>query len=231
MTTTTRTTKTTTTKRTTTMTTTTRTTKTTTTKRTTTKRTTTKRTTTMTITTRTTKTTTRTRTTKRTTTTSKTTKRTTTKTETTTKINSDPCNNYKILNDKNRNIENGNFPVKCDKSDSDHASPDWQGLDWYRILPPAGTQITTQAPGMYKCGTQITGWINGLPALTIGQTETATVCYQSGNNVCAFKGEINITLCADNNKYLVYQLPDTPTCSLKYCTDPVRRPSVSKGGR
>ena len=29
----------------------------------------------------------------------------------------------------------------CDKSSHSFASPDWKGESWYRIMPPAGTQL------------------------------------------------------------------------------------------
>jgi len=134
-------------------------------------------------------------------------------------IKDGPCNNYKVLNDKYRNVQNTNQPLKCDKLSHPSVSPDWQGHSWYRILPPAGTEIPTQSPGSYKCGANMSGWINGFPALSqIGQIEKATVCYHFGSNECIFKNEINITLCTDvETKYYVYQLPNTLHCHNKYC--------------
>jgi len=134
-------------------------------------------------------------------------------------IQDGPCNNYKVLNDRNRNVQNNFQPQKCDRSSHTNVSPDWQGHSWYRILPPAGTHIPTQSPGHGKCGTSASGWINGFPAISqIGQTEKATVCYHNGNNACFQKNEINITLCTDvETKYYVYQLPDMLNCHYKYC--------------
>jgi len=134
-------------------------------------------------------------------------------------IQDGPCNNYKVLNDRNRNVQNNFQPQKCDRSSHTNVSPDWQGHAWYRILPPAGTHIPTQSPGSAKCGTSASGWINGFPAISqIGQTEKATVCYHNGNNACFQKNEINITLCTDvETKYYVYQLPDMLNCHYKYC--------------
>jgi len=128
-------------------------------------------------------------------------------------INDGPCNNYKVLNDKNRNVQNTNQPLKCDKLSHPSVSPDWQGHSWYRILPPAGTSILTYSPGSGKCGTAVTGWIDGFPAINqIGQTVPAKVCFYS----CI---DINITLCTDTkSNYYVYQLPNAPSCNYKYCT-------------
>jgi len=141
--------------------------------------------------------------------------------------NDGPCNNYKILDDKYRNILTGNLgsgaPLKCDESGTSYISPDWQGHDWYRILSPAGSKILTTSPGANgKCGTSAPGWINGFPVFTeIGQIKAAKVCYQWDNNACYFGNEINITLCSNSisKQYYVYQLPNTPKCNLKYCTE------------
>ena len=90
--------------------------------------------------------------------------------------NDGQCNNYKILNDKYRNVIYGNTPSLCDQLSASYnptqKSPDWEGLAWYRILPPAGRYILTTSPGEGgKCGTTVPGWINGFPELNkIGQT-------------------------------------------------------------
>jgi len=125
-----------------------------------------------------------------------------------------PCNNYKVLNDRYRNVQNGATPQKCDLSNHPNVSPDWQGHAWYRILPPAGTEILTYSPGSSKCGTAVTGWIDGFPAINqIGQTVPAKVRFYSWI-------DINITLCRDTkSNYYVYQLPNAPACNHKYCTN------------
>merc|ERR1712200_200602 len=124
-----------------------------------------------------------------------------------------PCNNYKVLNDRYRYFQNGATPQKCDMSSHPNVSPDWQGHAWYRILPPAGTEILTYSPGTGKCGTAVTGWIDGFPAINqIGQTLPAKVRFYSWI-------DINITLCTDTkSNYYVYQLPNAPSCNYKYCT-------------
>ena len=130
-----------------------------------------------------------------------------------------PCNNYKILNDKHRNIANNNVPLTCDNSPFAYKSPDWEGHAWYRILPPAGTYIPTEPPGgTRKCGADIPGWINGFPDLNIGQTKEATVCFQGTHNVCYQKVKINITSCTDvKTQYYIYQLPNAYGGYYKYC--------------
>jgi len=133
----------------------------------------------------------------------------------------DQCNNYKILNDKHRNRLNGAHPLKCDMSSAINISPDWQGHNWYRILPPAGTQIATSSPGFPHCGSDGIGFFNGnFPDFShIGQTLLATVMFKHQSYPYLYQ-EINATLCADaESKYFVYQLPNTPHCSIKYCAE------------
>jgi len=50
---------------------------------------------------------------------------------------------YNILNDTNRKSNNNDsmHDEYCDKSSHSFASPDWKGESWYRIMPPAGTQL------------------------------------------------------------------------------------------
>ena len=50
---------------------------------------------------------------------------------------------YNILNDTNRKSNNNDsmHDEFCDKSSHSFASPDWKGESWYRIMPPAGTQL------------------------------------------------------------------------------------------
>jgi len=133
----------------------------------------------------------------------------------------DQCKDYKILNDKNRNIENDHEPQLCDSIGSSNTSPDWQGYDWYRILPPAGNMIPLQSPGHGRCGTSASGWMNGgLDFGYFGQTITSTVCYAKEGTKCAWKNQINVTLCGekeDHSYYYVYQLPNAIWCNYKYC--------------
>ena len=53
------------------------------------------------------------------------------------------CGNYKLLDDSTRNVNEG-YGFYCDSME-EYTSPDWQGANWYRIMPPAGTAI----PGSY----------------------------------------------------------------------------------
>jgi len=132
--------------------------------------------------------------------------------------NADQCKNYKILNDKDRNIENDHTPQLCDRSQANNVSPDWQGHNWYRIMAPAGTMMPTQSPGGAHCGSSASGWMIPTDIDQFGQTVATTVCFASSNNECWQKRSINVTLCADTNeKYYVYQLPDSYNCNYKYC--------------
>jgi hypothetical protein len=69
-----------------------------------------------------------------------------------------------------------------------------------------------------SCGTHATGYLTTDHPITLFQQVSGTVCYNWSGNACNFTNQISITKC---NGYFVYQLPNTPGCSLRYCTTAV----------
>ena len=128
------------------------------------------------------------------------------------------CNDYKILNENERNhqFKTPSGSQWCDDIGSSYKkSPQWHGDDWYRFLSPAGTRIAEEAPGTYYCGTVFSGWMQGSHPTSLGETVTRTVCFQgSSSSTCSRSTEIKVRNCG---QYYLYRLVDTPTCHLGYC--------------
>ena len=122
------------------------------------------------------------------------------------------CNDYKILNEMERNhqVKTPSGTRWCDYSGSYYTkSPQWHGDGWYRFVSPAGTRIAEEAPGVDYCGTGATGWMQGSHPTSLGETVTRTVCFQWASNTCHRSTEIKVRNCG---QYFLYRLVDTPIC-------------------
>ena len=127
------------------------------------------------------------------------------------------CNDYKILNETERNHQFKTIWKNrwCDQTGlSGKKSPQWHGDDWYKFLPPAGTRIAEEAPGVGYCGTYRSGWMQGSHPTMLLETVTRTVCFQSSRNICQWSSEIKVRNCG---QYFLYRLVDTSRCNLGYC--------------
>jgi hypothetical protein len=68
---------------------------------------------------------------------------------------------------------------------------------------------------MGSCGTQYTGWYNGIyPSIpnTIGP---GTICFKGPSNNCSMSTTTLITNC---NGFYTFLLFAVPACNLRYCT-------------
>ena len=131
------------------------------------------------------------------------------------------CENYEWLSNPNRKTTYAtpSNEYKCDKSgysDSSRISPDWQGVNWYRIDPRIGTKIPTSSTKEKYCGTWAAGWIQGPSTPRLGQTIESNVCFVGSSDDCAVKTNIKIRNCG---QYNLYYLPDTPGCWYGYCVE------------
>ena len=102
---------------------------------------------------------------------------------------------------------------------------DWKGKNWYRFIPPAGTNMPNKAVGVHHCGTKNPGWIHGYFPTKLGETVEVRVCfagYYWAHNMyygpknqkpCYYHTNAKIRHCG---KYFIYELPDTPGC-MRYC--------------
>ena len=117
------------------------------------------------------------------------------------------CTNYEILNEASRN-RNHDYANKCDKS--------LNGNVWYRMKHPAGTKIPEEVVPMYKCGTHVTGWMNGQHPTVIGEEVKRKICFNWNGNSCLFSRNIKVTNCG---AYYVYKLPKPDYYSMGYCAE------------
>ncbi len=118
---------------------------------------------------------------------------------------------YNTFSDAGRLHTNANGPIYCDQNNN---SPGWQGAAWYRFTGAAGVKMPESAPSKYRCSTHAPGWLNGAhPAPEDGKV-TRQVCFHWGNNTCNWNASVQVVNCGD---YYLYNLPQTPVCSLRYC--------------
>ena len=114
------------------------------------------------------------------------------------------CQNYTRLNNADRKITYGRNPRKCDIG---------IGPGWFRFEGSAGTRMPTSCTPIHRCGTDITGWLEGShPTVGDGQV-SRRVCFRYGG-CCAFSTDIFVRNCSS---YYVYYLSGTPTCYARYC--------------
>ncbi|XP_039540196.1 uncharacterized protein LOC120487851 [Pimephales promelas] len=127
-------------------------------------------------------------------------------------ISPDPCNNYTVLDDTWRSINNTYASVRnCDTSVS------WSG--WYRLfINNMSAHIPDTCVARYKCGTDVPLWIRGgHPTVTDGVV-TRDVCGYYINFCCYF-GSYPIKVKACPGDYYVYELVRPTLCDSAYCAD------------
>ena len=95
-------------------------------------------------------------------------------------------------------------------------SPDWKGEAWYRIMPPAGTQIADSIVHEDYCGTHAPGYIKSAAhPKTIDEMVRAKVCFNWDSNTCKWSTTIKIRNCEN---FFIYYLVEPYVCRLRYCT-------------
>ena len=104
----------------------------------------------------------------------------------------------------------------------------FDGIKWFRLVGPAGTQIPSpSAPEMkYRvssgiCGTSAAAWMEGNHPEFGDGLVTTKICFPFHDEVC-FNGDslsTNIAACIDNygNRFYVYQFQPTYVCTFAYC--------------
>ncbi|CAH3133259.1 unnamed protein product [Porites lobata] len=122
------------------------------------------------------------------------------------RLRSSQCQNYGSLNSYIRKItySGGSY---CDRG---------IGPGWFRFEWSAGTRLPTSCPPMFRCGTTVTGWLNGgHPTVADGQV-SRQVCFHWSSNCCYWSTNIKVRNCGS---YYVYYLNGTPSgqCDLRYC--------------
>ena len=127
-------------------------------------------------------------------------------TSTTTSLLPSQCSSYTTNNDTTRSVSYSGT-VACD-------STAFGTGRWVRFVSPAGTSIPTTAPSTYTCGSDATGWYNGVYPAIAGSTNTGTVCYNWSGNTCNWSNSIQVTNCLT---FYVFFLTNPPACQLRYC--------------
>lgn len=131
---------------------------------------------------------------------------------------------YKILNQENRiHYSLNENQDLCDKDEAE--GNDWQGEGWYRVLPPAGTRLSTEG-GYSKLCLRYNGHSGVLndhskhPEAP-GVTSNGTVCFREPYKSCQSWSsgsavDIQIKNCG---AYYLYYLKPAPKCPYRYCTE------------
>ena len=85
-------------------------------------------------------------------------------------------------------------------------------------MPPAGTMIPEEVVPMSKCGSHMTGWMNGVHPTDLGENVWRQICFHWSSHTCYRSTNIEVTNCGD---YYVYKLPKRSHCSYRYCAGPI----------
>jgi cysteine-rich repeat protein len=118
---------------------------------------------------------------------------------------------YTTLNLANRNVTAVNQVVICDQNNSDGQ---FNGPGWYRFEGAAGVMMPEAVPQEYACGTHAPGWLNTPHPQLADGVVNRQVCFNWSGNNCQWNAQIQVVACPD---FYLYQLPNTPVCSLRYC--------------
>ncbi|XP_013401722.2 uromodulin-like, partial [Lingula anatina] len=115
---------------------------------------------------------------------------------------------YVNISDSWRNVNLGAGTTSyCD-------SGDWV-VQWYRVVPPAGTRLANECPPPDHCGSAYPAWYSGTEPTTPGEEIVGSVCTNL-YECCRFPAAVTVRNCG---LYLIYELPNPPTCNITYCTD------------
>ena len=66
------------------------------------------------------------------------------------------------------------------------------------------------------CGTLYPGWLSGAHPTAAQGVVTRRVCFSSSSNCCNWFNNIRLKNCG---AYFVYELPRTPICPARYCSN------------
>ncbi|KAI4872770.1 hypothetical protein NFI96_003835 [Prochilodus magdalenae] len=125
--------------------------------------------------------------------------------------NNDPCNNYTALDEPWRASDETSTKSKCD------GHFDWTG--WYRLLYYGkDVRMPESCVDSFRCGTDITLWLNGSHPQISDGIVTCRVCGNSGSDCCYYNTtQIRVKACPGN--YYVYELVNTNIHVAGYCAD------------
>ena len=128
----------------------------------------------------------------------------------------EPCmeGNYFVLKEADRKHSYLNLSAQfCDLYDHPHTSPDWKGMNWYRFVEPAGTQMPEFAVEAHHCGTDAAGWFNGTHPEVLGQVVDGKACFSWNGKECWGQKDIQLLNCGE---FYLYHLDEVGVL-WRYC--------------
>ncbi|XP_036413133.1 adhesion G protein-coupled receptor E3-like [Colossoma macropomum] len=122
----------------------------------------------------------------------------------------DPCNDYTSL-DQPWRATNETGGSKCDDY--------FNGTGWYRLLyNGTSVRMPESCVNRFRCGTDITLWLNGSHPQIEDGIVTRGVCGDSGSYCCYYRSTpIQVKACPGN--YYVYKFAKAVSCKSAYCAD------------
>ncbi|KAM7148492.1 pancreatic secretory granule membrane major glycoprotein GP2-like [Molossus nigricans] len=120
----------------------------------------------------------------------------------------DPCQNHTRLDDPSRSIENTEKPSKCDRD----------LLGWFRFVGQGGTRMPETCVPVSRCQTDAPMWLEGGHPILGEGAVTRSACAHWSGNCCYWNTPVQVMACPGG--YHVYRLKGSPSCNLRYCTDP-----------
>jgi len=121
---------------------------------------------------------------------------------------------YGLMDEPDRNVAFNDGNGGVDECDTDL----FQGANaqpaWYRFTGEAGTQMPTEAPEIYACGTDAPGWLDGQHPSEREGVVNANACYHWSGDTCRWSNPVRVRNCGG---FYTYELGRPPACSLRYC--------------
>ena len=77
----------------------------------------------------------------------------------------------------------------------------------------------------FSCGTHAPGWLSKSHPLVTEGVVDATVCFHWGSTCCFWSSQVKVRNCGG---FYVYQLKQTPACSLRYCGNRQGRETITE---
>lgn len=110
-------------------------------------------------------------------------------------------------------------PFTCDRLDAESPSADWQGPGWYRTSDPWSI-FAGGPPPEGGCGSEHPAWTASYDVQPFDWDGTMRVCFGSDRE-CSDFAIVPVISCSE---FLLAQLPEVPTCTMRYCTSTIIPP-------
>ncbi|XP_022787084.1 uncharacterized protein LOC111327217 isoform X1 [Stylophora pistillata] len=122
---------------------------------------------------------------------------------------SSECYNHSYLQDAERGM--GHYNGYYGNVDCDYHTLQ---SGWYRFLGAAGTEMPTSCVGRYRCGTSVTGWLNGQHPSVADGIVYVQVCFHWSSSCCLWSTYIRVRNCSG---FYVYELVPLSICDSRFC--------------